>query len=186
MCAGCLSGSGQAFPCKSTQLISAFCGNHPPRGERCAISAGRMCCRGRIAADSDSSPLFRCGPVCQHRETVGGSIRPPTYRLRWLPMARLRTLVRRLPFLRDLPGRMFCLAMVQRPNAPLSTDDICARSRHFASFPRPSAICFSIQSWLRSSTARISAATTALRFRVSWLSCSDSPEIDQLVEPVTV
>src|SRR5436305_7817029 len=55
-----------------------------------------------------------------------------------------------------------------------------------ASFSRASAICLSIQSWFRSSTARISEATTALRFRVSWLSCSDSPEIDQLVEPVTV
>src|SRR4051794_20718216 len=48
------------------------------------------------------------------------------------------------------------------------------------------AICLSIQSWFRSNTARVSAATTALRLRVSSLSCFCSPASDQFVEPRTV
>src|SRR5258708_2970253 len=48
------------------------------------------------------------------------------------------------------------------------------------------AICLSMKSWLRSRMARVSAATTALRLRVSSLSCCCSPDRDQLVEPLTV
>src|SRR5262249_29166696 len=47
-------------------------------------------------------------------------------------------------------------------------------------------ICLSMKSWLRSKIARVSAATTALRLRVSSLSCCCSPDRDQLVEPLTV
>src|SRR5215469_3671442 len=47
-------------------------------------------------------------------------------------------------------------------------------------------ICLSMKSWLRSRTARVSAAITALRLRLSSLSCCCSPDRDQLVEPLTV
>jgi len=47
-------------------------------------------------------------------------------------------------------------------------------------------ICLSMKSWLRSRMARVSAAMTAFRLRVSSLSCCCSPDSDQLVEPLTV
>src|SRR5271154_6783626 len=69
-------------------------------------------------------------------------------------------------------------------NGGIAPPAVGARSL-VTSSPVP-AICLSMKSWFKSKIARVSAATTALRLRVSSLSCCCSPDKDQLVEPLTV